>query len=114
MRISDWSSDVCSSDLVVVQRVARYRQLEGEGFAKPAQQLIRISTARSGIDPACRLSVPQPGQYECGEPREGGMAVDRRRGQEMGRASCRRRVCQEGSISVVAGLLKNKKNIKVK
>src|SRR3546814_9843502 len=37
MRISDWSSDVCSSDLCAhLLRVSKHRPKSAEGFVKPA------------------------------------------------------------------------------
>src|SRR3546814_17353945 len=74
MRISDWSSDVCSSDLLGVDRIAAPHDDE-----VGLHHLLRIGAA----------------------PRAAG---------EIGRASCRERVCQYVSISVVAVSLK--KNIK--
>src|SRR3546814_11132013 len=72
MRISDWSSDVCSSDLPAGQFGDAFH-LVGDGaelFVEgDAFQLLRV---------------------------------------EIGRASCRERVCQYVSISVVAVSLKNK------
>src|SRR3546814_9281372 len=32
MRISDWSSDVCSSDLHMIERFLRYAGIGGDGF----------------------------------------------------------------------------------
>src|SRR3546814_6083197 len=83
MRISDWSSDVCSSDLQIVsgpvlaipylrdethtemvdgQSVTRTRQIRGEIYLSPTKQAVRT-----------RL-----------RPEE----------RQIGRASCRERVCQ--------------------
>src|SRR3546814_17554982 len=83
MRISDWSSDVCSSDLLSASR------------------------PRSCCPAACdsRWCAPRlrPQVRPC---------VRRRRALqgEIGRASCRERVCQYVSISVVAvSLTKTKK-----
>src|SRR3546814_12064705 len=78
MSISDWSSDVCSSDL----QSAGHR-------------------GRTG------LSVPGPPRHSpaMNEQRE---IFDRR--VQIGRESCRERVCQYVSISVVAVSLKKKKN----
>src|SRR3546814_8246670 len=69
MRISDWSSDVCSSDL----RSPLDRLLAG------AQQLRRRTVLAHQVV-----------------------------AREIGRASCRERVCQYVSISVVAVSLKKK------
>src|SRR3546814_2414606 len=70
MRISDWSSDVCSSDLnshgVANQGTARFR---GPGPRR----------SRCG---RLRAQDIEPGRYQ------------RPQRQEIGRASCRERVCQ--------------------
>src|SRR3546814_11709757 len=81
MRISDWSSDVCSSDLSI----------------------------HPGNGP-CPASWRTPGARPV-EPRsQHGLRSDAVAGSggEIGRASCRERVCQYGSISVVAASLKKK------
>src|SRR3546814_3873635 len=79
MRISDWSSDVCSSDLFL--GFAIVDQLDG--------------TPREDAAIALQIGVP------CGVAdfaRQDLGDVDRGRfqrlGQEIGRASCRERVCQ--------------------
>src|SRR3546814_7142685 len=76
MRISDWSSDVCSSDLlgivavdVQAQRIEPGEQRDHANGRAPEMQ---IETLRPQPDPA-RLEQP---------------------GSEIGRASCRERVCQ--------------------
>src|SRR3546814_1307446 len=74
MRISDWSSDVCSSDLLaigVVGHVAR-REYAGDGGGGRARfgQQVAVGIER-------QLALEQFG-----------------RGGEIGRASCRERVCQ--------------------
>src|SRR3546814_10577746 len=68
MRISDWSSDVCSSDL------------RGFGFVIP-QADIGIADASFGGDGGCL-------------DRENARARLRKLAEEIGRASCRERVCQ--------------------
>src|SRR3546814_6921077 len=77
MRISDWSSDVCSSDLAVegCERAVRdahlLADLEGDGRLRPIHALGDL------LD----------------DPR--GLALgDRGRLAQIGRASCRERVCQ--------------------
>src|SRR3546814_12887245 len=77
MRISDWSSDVCSSDLS-----ARWRRALARASPPRADRPARGRR--------CRAAAP------------------RRRSAEIGRASCRERVCQYVSISVVAVSLKKK------
>src|SRR3546814_6244617 len=71
MRISDWSSDVCSSDLVTAERRSTADNLTGE----------RVG---AGAPPR----PPRAGPMACCPIRAGGGAT------EIGRASCRERVCQ--------------------
>src|SRR3546814_6527024 len=85
MRISDWSSDVCSSDLLIGQAGAP-REILVVGLAR----LDRVRDIEEGRQELERL--------EAGE-RVGAAAVgqdDRRirREIEIGRGSCRERVCQ--------------------
>src|SRR3546814_19585621 len=60
MRISDWSSDVCSSDLVVIltnladeRRDNRARQLEGHGIAS------RVFTNQGPKGPALKAIIDE-------------------------------------------------------
>src|SRR3546814_10268619 len=76
MRISDWSSDVCSSDL------SRIEEIYGVGaFVR----LHVVDTAQVVIGMAVR-AVPGAGGVNVG-PASGDL-------DEIGRASCRERVCQ--------------------
>src|SRR3546814_20502166 len=99
MRISDWSSDVCSSDLRHgMQRAQVVAQPPAVGHAdfRPAglqYQYLGADAARIGHD-------------EANQPAEQG-AAEGQAGQ-IGRASCRERGCQYVSISVVAVALKKK------
>src|SRR3546814_12095204 len=91
MRISDWSSDVCSSDL--------------EGSR--ADSAFRLEIGRTGSSSGGSAHGGVGGARRGGDRRGArGLAV-RPRGQ-IGRASCRERVCQYVSISVVAVSLKKK------
>src|SRR3546814_17970206 len=104
MRISDWSSDVCAADL---ERVA----------------------PRDGGDPAFGPVQPRP--HDLGETRtrryreavraalifplpfgrgRGPLSAAAGEGEQIGRASCRERVCQYVSISVFDVSLKKKPN----
>src|SRR3546814_7044634 len=65
MRISDWSSDVCSSDLRRSHSENRGRQRD---------------FVRRGSEPA------RSSRYTCGQPHHPS--------RQIGRASCRERVCQ--------------------
>src|SRR3546814_19614889 len=85
MRISDWSSDVCSSDLYA---------LDAEAAQPPTHLAGRQRGERAGQHPAWVVAAGEP-------------AV---RDAEIGRASCRESVWQYVWISVVAGSLTNKTN----
>src|SRR3546814_11614206 len=99
MRISDWSPDVCSSDLehLIEAGLTRFAC-----FSLPEAQTNRWARERESA--YCRLL------------QRDGLPVNIYRGLEtsaplweIGRASCRERVCQYVSISVVAVSLKKKK-----
>src|SRR3546814_14603835 len=88
MRISDWSSDVCSSDLVLDDPA-----LPGV-VTVISEQASTMATNELGEEvPVWRVVVSRM-----------------HHGNEIGRASCRERVCQYGEISVVAVSLKKKQN----
>src|SRR3546814_19856937 len=116
MRISDWSSDVCSSDLLAGQQISTVdnsrtfapniacqktaTMLEVVVQPSGTGDLGRVSIARDTdldgtVDATSNLPVPVSGICANGE---------------IGRASCRERVCQYVSISGVAVSLKNTKN----
>src|SRR3546814_18326485 len=109
MRISDWSSDVCSSDLwsfpnVAVAR-ARIRQAEAQGDASLAALDGKVLTALKEVEQVLSL-------YGAEEDRNSALAdasaraeaaykladVRYRAGAQIGRASGRERVCQFVSI----------------
>src|SRR3546814_6689693 len=81
MRISDWSSDVCSSDL----------QADDRREHRPPHEELEKAHVRGC---PCQRSP---------------VTCRRARPPQIGRASCRERVCQYVSISVVAVSLKKKK-----
>src|SRR3546814_4744658 len=100
MRISDWSSAVCSSDLCPNCGTGRLA-LRGGRFGP----FIACSNY-----PECKYTrkFAQPGGTENGGdngPETLGTDPD----SEIGRASCRDRVCQYVYISVVTGAYKKKK-----
>src|SRR3546814_11420358 len=123
MRISDWSSDVCSSDLNCFRR-----QIGDHGRADALSrfhQPVPVPAALHGRPPLSavrNLKRARPG----GVIRrafllEGAICPVRRRradisnypsssglAAQIGRASCRERVCQYVEISVVAVALKKK------
>src|SRR3546814_1624380 len=87
MRISDWSSDVCSSDLAGQQLV---QVVDHRGDQPRAQQDKRDAYAeqfrnerqRHFVDLGCRLENTDDQSYkQCDK-------------QKIGRASCRERVCK--------------------
>src|SRR3546814_19347712 len=107
MRISDWSSDVCSSDL------QHERPGDGDALALAAGEHVRIALV---------VLRPQADSRHHGFRRltplgRRHLAIDDQRllqdgadllTREIGRASCRERVCQYVSISVGAVSLKTK------
>src|SRR3546814_4710585 len=82
MRISDWSSDVCSSDLMT-QRAAK-------PLDRAAQRVLIFdgNLRRHGK----HLEQPELLHEQGGKPV--GPVVEVARDQQIGRASCRERVCQ--------------------
>src|SRR3546814_11516893 len=123
MRISDWSSDVCSSDLVVERLGERVVGANDE----PSCDRDRPHGRRGGaacddVDrgPWPSSSSPHDGGHDEPEPlgcrrwlafpeaalvAVVGVGVE---GWQIGRASCRERVCRYVENSVVAGSLKKK------
>src|SRR3546814_13189889 len=105
MRISDWSSDVCSSDL---------RKFRAEGDMRPDGALQEVGHAGDEVLQAPRLDLEvlaaREGEQALGQrrtpPRPLQRTVDQPRGlgvvrkvlaqqlAEIGRASCRERGCQ--------------------
>src|SRR3546814_7533681 len=92
MRISDWSSDVCSSDLLRIGKVA------GDPAANKCRRIdqrenIHCRGGRvaepTGIERSARQH-PHRAQFE----HEFVRIVQRGQSEEIGRASCRERVCQ--------------------
>src|SRR3546814_11628398 len=136
MRISDWSSDVCSSDLEG-RKVAEgvYAMIvPGSGLVKEqaeAEGLDRIFT-EAGFDwrePGCSMCLAmnadrlEPGERCASTSNRNFEGCQGRGGRphlvspglaaagavtEIGRASCRARGCRSVSIPVVAGYLKKK------
>src|SRR3546814_7921639 len=84
MRISDWSSDVCSSDLLGGGLGIRYND-ETPPDPRAYAELVRKHIAPLG----CEIAL-EPGRYLVGNA---GLLLTRVT-YEIGRASCRERVCQ--------------------
>src|SRR3546814_13050108 len=96
MRISDWSSDVCSSDLAGHARhLVPERQLghRADPLQMLERQVQRHVAAGDGGGAGAAIGLQH-------------VAID-----QIGRASCRERVCQYVWISVVAVSLKKKQKI---
>src|SRR3546814_15656657 len=99
MRISDWSSDVCSSDLSVIWAISMGGFLQDQKIVGGDLQADRLAMGEVAPldafgDQRLRLADldEQPGAVA---EEEGGRDA-------IGRASCRDRVCQYVYVSVVA------------
>src|SRR3546814_15242706 len=111
MRISDWSSDVCSSDLMLVQTERRHR-VEVITINRPeARNAIDYDTSQALAD-AFDAAVAAPEVWAVVLTGAGdkafsaGLDLKAFAGGELGRASCRASVCQYVTISEVAVTLK--------
>src|SRR3546814_13688232 len=104
MRISDWSSDVCSSDLPrgAFDRGAA-RIAEPEQFRRLVERFARGIVDRGGeaaidTNAADQQQLAMPARDEQQQIGEGEVGVGEARAErmalEIGRASCRERVCQ--------------------
>src|SRR3546814_5784707 len=88
MRISDWSSDVCSSDLDGMRIRSSGNGEPGVNGGPPGDLYVEIHLKphgifqRDGEDLHCELTIPFTTAALGGEL------------EEIGRASCRERVCQ--------------------
>src|SRR3546814_20465934 len=111
MRISDWSSDVCSSDLAEAGIAAVF--CAGTGMralfaALPAPVRAEHATDADALAPALTDAV-RPGDIVM---IKGSFASNMKRVVdallEIGRTSCRERVLQYVEVSVVACSVKNK------
>src|SRR3546814_13381490 len=98
MRISDWSSDVCSSDLTV-RAGDLFTSKEELKDARASLddingQLQLYGDIVAGLEGKSALSGLQQAELKSARDKIT---------EQIGRASCRERVCQSVSISVVAG-----------
>src|SRR3546814_15018756 len=106
MRISDWSSDVCSSDLLrSLRRIfeefddespSAHMSEYSEANIAFHQTIIKLSRSQLIADMTANLFIHVRAIRDV---------------SQIGRASCRERVCQYVSISGVAVSLKKKKYI---
>src|SRR3546814_11465569 len=99
MRISDWSSDVCSSDLLMAKLGAKDDLELSEMLLQKALVAV-VPGSAFGAAGHIRLSFATSDKVLQGSVESI---------KEIGRASCRYSVCQNVSISVVA-VSSNKKN----
>src|SRR3546814_16070092 len=110
MRISDWSSDVCSSDLGTKQRppvILRCALLWAQRRRQPRCGLRRFGHGLRDRLPRLRITLPdQRARLDEARPDSRIEPVPAR---ELGRASCRERVCKYVLIPVVAVTLQKKK-----
>src|SRR3546814_10047719 len=85
MRISDWSSDVCSSDL-----------LQAELTARDEQRLAAWNASLGGIAGTLRQQWEEVGVQATGRQQQicDTLAQTAQDISEIGRASCRERVCK--------------------
>src|SRR3546814_11803161 len=96
MRISDWSSDVCSSDLGLIRRRG-YTLAAHDSTSRQLQQATVVSAGRSrdaARAPALGRLIGELTRHET------------QLAEQIGRASCRESVCPYVLISVVAVSLK--------
>src|SRR3546814_19346731 len=105
MRISDWSSDVCSSDLLEVDRLEAvvhiavdHARRTGNAFPRPQ--------ARGNALPLIVLQKPRKKPLKNEENFFDFLGLSGI--TQIGRASCRESVCQDVYISVVDVSLKQK------
>src|SRR3546814_15172477 len=106
MRISDWSSDVCSSDLLGRHVAGRHG---GLARGVPAQRAPLAVAREEAVLGAAGIVDHQPGRV--GVAAEGGPVDLLGLQQPIGRASCRDRVGQYGWSSEVSVSFKKKKRI---
>src|SRR3546814_1046649 len=100
MRISDWSSDVCSSDLWIRDDLAKYQNNKACDVCighrlKPEALAVKIDALH--ISQVAEFSVAQAAAWFAAlnaklRPKDQEIAA--RILKEIGRASCRERVCQ--------------------
>src|SRR3546814_11344758 len=109
MRISDWSSDVCSSDLPLGRLGGIHLGHRGLAGDTVGTAVLgpggAVDQQGRGVDLGRHVGDLGLGELVIGELLVEHLA-------QIGRASCRERVCQYVKISVVAESLKKKKHNK--
>src|SRR3546814_16399718 len=107
MRISDWSSDVCSSDLWPWLQVQLYHARPGHSISGGGriglQRLPPVVGKGAHLKTALALSHRKVERFarDCRADRAAGAA-------QIGRESCRERWCQY--VSILVGAVSSKKN----
>src|SRR3546814_8201345 len=95
MRISDWSSDVCSSDLTGIGKLmtGMFQNMD-KLAASPSDTSLRVTTldSISRVAEAFRQTAADLGNASSGIATEAQASVANI--NKIGRASCRKRVCQ--------------------
>src|SRR3546814_18287917 len=112
MRISDWSSDVCSSDLRSVSVVSdssaspKARTKSAALLARlAARKIARLSSRKtSSHDPTSSAWRTVGTMPSAAQMKSAGISA------QIGRASCRVRVCQDVENTVAAVSIKKKTN----
>src|SRR3546814_14803413 len=109
MRISDWSSDVCSSDLVGGQQVDDLEAgLQHLGAGLELGERRRLAVDRPVVEVLAVAGIVQAVAQRVEDVALDAVADRNRDRGEIGRASGRERVCPYVDISGVAGALKKK------
>src|SRR3546814_20276618 len=97
MRISDWSSDVCSSDrLKVAENAALILPLHGEidRVREAARGDAKLGTTGRGIGPAYEDKTARRAIRVCDTDAPEVLSAKPDESLQIGRAACRERVCQ--------------------
>src|SRR3546814_12865376 len=109
MLISDWSSDVCSSDLTALDCFASLAMTKNVLDERPA--LLRRLHIHRCLHTLVERLARRTDALGVGRGRPVAVRRDHQLAlRKIGRASCRERVCQYAYISVVAVSLKTKQN----
>src|SRR3546814_14267870 len=110
MRISDWSSDVCSSDLPFE------RQSHAATVRLRDQQIDLVADVRSAVIIQIIGAPHEIGRRDIAQANKARQRFppQQQNHREIGRASCRERVCQYVWSAVVAATLKNKTDKQLK
>src|SRR3546814_13930674 len=121
MRISDWSSDVCSSDLLTSSATGSHGQLQLNANGSYTYTLTSPVDGPTANDGPLTLAGAEVFTYQAvdgsGNIANGTITIDvvddvtTAADDEIGRATCRERVCQYVEISVVAVSCKKTENM---